>query len=228
MPRTKQPTAPAEQRTAPVSLPITNDAPRRRRRPVVVGAGLALTAVGALVSTWLVSEAGDKVAVVATRHAIAAGESIKASDLVAAEISHGTELRSLPASRASEIIGKQAAFDLPGGALVTKNSVSAESSVTKGKSVIGIFAKPGQLPVQKLRTGDAVVIVHTPQDGSASASSTKAGTTPDSLPAVVSQIGSPDANGAVVVDVAAAEVNSTSLAAWAASGEVAIVLKATS
>ncbi|MGD1220599.1 flagella basal body P-ring formation protein FlgA [Streptomyces krungchingensis] len=228
MPLTKQPTAPSEPGSAPVLLPITNDAPRRRRRPVVVGAGLALAAVGALVSVWLVDEAGDKVSVVATRHPIAAGESIKASDLVATEISHGTELRSLPASHASDIIGKQAASDLPAGVLVTEDSVSDESSVTKGKSVVGILAKPGQLPIQKLRTGDAVTIVHTPQDGSASASSSKAGSTPDSLPAVVSRVGAPDANGAVVVDVAAPEVNSTSLAAWAASGDVAIVLKATS
>ncbi len=227
MPRTKQQTAP-EQGTAQTLLPITNDAPRRRRRPVVVGAGLALAAVGALVSVWLVNEAGDRVAVVATRHAISAGQSIKASDLVTAEISHDSGLSSVPATRASDIIGKQASSDLPAGVLVTDESVSTGSSVTKGKSVIGILAKPGQLPVQTLRTGDAVTIVHTPQDGSAAASSNKPGTTPESLPAVISQVGSPDANGAVVVDIAAAEVNSTSLAAWAASGSVAIVLKATS
>ncbi|WP_331752219.1 flagella basal body P-ring formation protein FlgA [Streptomyces sp. NBC_00829] len=227
MPRTKQQTAP-EQGTAKVLLPITNDAPRRRRRPVVVGAGLSLAAVGALVSVWLVNEAGNKVAVVATKHAIAAGESIKASDLVAAEISHDSGLSSVPASQASDLIGKQAASDLPAGVLVTEDSVSAGSSVTKGKSVIGILAKPGQLPIQTLRTGDAVTVVHTPQDASASASSNKAGTTPEGLPAVVSRVGTPDANGAVVVDVAAAEVNSTSLAAWAASGNVAIVLKANS
>lgn len=227
MPRTKQQTAP-EQGSAQTLLPITNDAPRRRRRPVVVGAGLSLAAVGALVSVWLVNEAGNKVAVVATRHAIAAGESIQASDLVTAEISHDSGLNSVPASQASDIIGKQAASDLPAGVLVTEDSVSAGSSVTKGKSVIGILAKPGQLPIQTLRTGDTVTIVHTPQDGSASASSNKAGTTPESLPAVVSRVGAADANGAVVVDVAAAEVNSTSLAAWAASGSVAIVLKATS
>ncbi|MER6196074.1 SAF domain-containing protein [Streptomyces sp. NPDC001586] len=227
MPRTKQPTAP-EQGTAQTLLSITNEVPRRRRRPVVVGAGLALAAVGALVSVWLVNEAGDKVAVVVTRHAIVAGENVKASDLVAAEISHNSALSSLPASRASEIIGKPAAADLPAGVLVTEDSVSAESSVTKGKSVIGILAKPGQLPTQKLHTGDAVTIVHTPQDGSAAASSNKPGSTPESLPAVVSRVGAPDANGAVVVDIAAAEVNSASLAAWAASGSVAIVLKATS
>ncbi|MFD6967191.1 flagella basal body P-ring formation protein FlgA [Streptomyces sp. NPDC059949] len=227
MPRTKQQTAPAPG-AAPTLLPITNDAPRRRRRPVVIGAGLSLAAVGALVSVWLVNEAGNKVAVVVTRHAIAAGQSIKASDLVAAEISHDSKLNTVPVARASDLIGKQAAADLPAGVLVTEDSVTAGASVTKGKSVIGILAKPGQLPVQALRTGDTVMIVHTPQDGSASASAGKPGTTPESLPAVVSRVGSPDANGAVVVDIAAAEVNSTSLAAWAANGSVAIVLKASS
>ncbi|MFD8731459.1 flagella basal body P-ring formation protein FlgA [Streptomyces sp. NPDC059611] len=225
MPRTKQPEAP-ETGAGQTLLSITNEAPRRRRRPVVIGAGLSLAAVGALMSVWLVNEAGDKVTVVATRHAIAAGESIKASDLVAAEISHDSALSSVPASRSSDIVGKRAASDLPAGVLVTEDSVSAGASVTKGKSVVGILAKPGQLPVQRLRTGDSVTIVHTPQDGSASASSNKPGSAPESLPAVVSRVGAPDANGAVVVDVAAAEVNSTSLAAWAASGTAAIVLKA--
>ncbi|MFD7898933.1 flagella basal body P-ring formation protein FlgA [Streptomyces sp. NPDC059743] len=224
---TKEQVAP-ERGPAQAPLPITNDAPRSRRRPVVVGAGLALAAVGALVSVWLVNEAGDKVAVVATRHAIAAGDTVEASDLVTAEISRDSGLHTVPVSRSSEIVGKQAASDLPAGVLVTEDSVSAGSSVTKGKSVVGILAKPGQLPVQKLHTGDTVTIVHTRGDGSDSASSSKPGSTPDSLPAVVSRVGAPDANGAVVVDVAAAEVNSTSLAAWAAGGDVAIVLKADS
>lgn len=229
MSRTKEQAAPEQGRAqAPAPLPITNDAPRSRRRPVVVGAGLALAAVGALVSVWMVNEAGDKIAVVATRHAIAAGDTITASDLVTAEISRGSGLHSVAAADSGELVGKRAASDLPEGVLVTQESVSSASSVTKGKSVVGILAKPGQLPVQKLHTGDKVTVVHTPQDGSASASSSKPGSDPDSLPAVVSRVGSPDANGAVVVDVAAAEVNSTSLAAWAAAGDVAIVLEADS
>jgi hypothetical protein len=227
MSRTKEKTAP-DRGAAYTPLPITHDAPRSRRRPVVVGAGLALAAVGALVSVWLVNEAGDKVAVVATRHAIEAGDTVKASDLVTAEISRGSGLHTVAASRSSSLVGKRASSDLPAGVLVTEDSVSSGSSVTKGKSVVGILAKPGQLPVQTLHTGDKVTIVHTPTDGSASASSSKPGSEPDSLPAVVSRVGSPDANSAVVVDVAAAEVNSTSLAAWAASGQVAIVLKAAS
>ncbi|WP_328373161.1 SAF domain-containing protein (plasmid) [Streptomyces sp. NBC_00445] len=207
---------------------MTNDAPRSRKHPVAVGAGLALAAVGALVAVWQVNEAGDKVGVVATRHAVAAGETIGASDLVTAAISHDSTLHTVPASGASDIIGKRAAADLPAGVLVTEDSVNAGSSVTKGKAVVGILAKPGQLPAQKLHAEDNVTIVHTPQEGSASAASDQAGTPPDSLPAVVSRVGSPDANGAVVVDVAAAEANSTTIAAWAASGEVAIVLKADS
>ncbi|MFJ3946138.1 SAF domain-containing protein [Streptomyces griseoaurantiacus] len=224
---TKEQAAPKRERAqAAAPLPITNDAPRSRRRPVVVGAGLALAAVGALVSVWMVNEAGDKVSVVATRHAIEAGDTIKASDLVATEISHDAQLHSVPASRSSELIGKRASSDLPEGVLVTEDSVSSGSSVTAGKSVVGILAKPGQLPVQKLHTGDKITVVHTPQDGSASASSNKPGSAPDNLPAVVSRVGSPDANGAVVVDIAASDVNSTSLAAWAAGGNVSIVLEA--
>jgi hypothetical protein len=207
-------------------LPITHDAPRSRRRPVVVGAGLALAAVGALVSVWMVNQAGDKVSVIATAHAIEAGETIKASDLVTAQISDDPALHPVPVSRSSDIVGKTAASDLPAGVLVTDDSVSSGSSVTKGKSVVGILAKPGQLPDEAMHPGDQVTVVYTPQDGSGSASSSKPGSEPDSLPAVVARVSAPDANGAVVVDVAAADVNSTTLASWAAGGNVAIVLKA--
>lgn len=224
MSRTKEHAPPDRGRSqAPAPLPITNEVPRSRRRPVVVGAGVALAAVGALVSVWMVNEAGDKVAVVATRHAIAAGDTVDASDLIAAEVSHDSRLQSVPASRSSELLGKRAVSDLPAGVLVTQDSVSAGLSVTKGKSVIGILAKPGQLPVQTLRTGDRVTVVHTPKDGGASA--TKPGPATDSLSAVVSRVGSRDANGAVVVDVAAADADSTSIAAWATGGDVAIVLE---
>ncbi|MFD4210693.1 hypothetical protein ACFWRG_32495, partial [Micromonospora tulbaghiae] len=92
---------------------------------------------------------------------------------------------------------------------------------------VGILAKPGQLPAQRLRTGDAVTLVHTPQDD-AEAAKPGAQKAPDSISAVVVGLSSPDANGAVVVDVAVAGTDSPPLATWAARGAVTIVLKAAS
>ncbi|MEV4506705.1 SAF domain-containing protein [Streptomyces klenkii] len=214
-------------------LPITQDAPRRRRRPVVMGAGLALATVGALIAVWLVNDAGDRVSVIATAKPIPAGAVIKPSDLVIAHVSRDDALRPVPVDQKKTIIGKAAAADIPAGILVTKDSVRDKSTLTQGKDVVGILAKPGQLPSQPLQPGDEVVVVYTPQGSNgnsqganANASGNAKPTGPDSQPAVVARVGDTDANGARVVDVATAGTSSPTLAAWAAGGNVSIVLKA--
>ncbi|GLX22560.1 SAF domain-containing protein [Streptomyces lavendulae] len=206
-------------------IPITQDAPRRRRRPVVVGAGLALAAVGALVAAWQVDEAGDRVAVIALAHDVKAGQVVKKSDLVVAQVAPDPALAPVPVGRSGDIVGKTAASDLPKGTLVTDGSVREGSPVAQGRDTVGILAKPGQLPAQRLRAGDAVALVHTPQDDADAAKSTTQ-KTPDSINAVVVGISAADANGAVVVDVAVAGTDSAPLATWAARGAVTIVLKA--
>ncbi|MFI6688400.1 SAF domain-containing protein [Streptomyces sp. NPDC050485] len=206
-------------------VPITQEAPRRRRRPVVVGAGLALAAVGALVAVWQVDEAGNRVSVIALAHDVKAGETVKKGDLVVAQVAPDPALAPVPVSRSSDIVGKTAASDLPKGTLVTDASVRVGSPVARGRDTVGILAKPGQLPAQQLHSGDTVMLVHTPQDDAGAAkSATQAA--PDSITAVIAGVAAPDANGAVVVDVAVAGTNSASLAAWTAKGAVTLVLKA--
>ncbi|MFF6979411.1 SAF domain-containing protein [Streptomyces sp. NPDC008343] len=208
-------------------LPITQDAPRRRRRPVVVGAGLALAAVGALVAVWQVDEAGNRVPVIALAHDVKAGETVQKSDLVVAQVAPDAALAPVPVSRSGDIVGKTAAADLPQGTLVTDASVNEGTPIAKGRDTVGILAKPGQLPAQRLHPGDEVVLVHTPQDD-AEASKSTTQEAPDSISAVVVGLSSQDANGAVVVDVAVAGTDSPSLATWTARGAVTVVLKAAS
>lgn len=214
-------------------LPITQDAPRKRRRPVVMGAGLALAAVGALIAVWAVDDAGDRVSVIATAKPIPAGAVIKPSDLVIAHVSRDAALHPVPVSEKKAIIGKAAAADIPAGILVTKDSVRDNASLTQGKDVVGILAKPGQLPSRLLEPGDEVTVVYTPQGGNGNAQSAGANgkgdgknTGPDSQPAVVTRVGDADANGARVVDVATTSGTSATLAAWAANNSASIVLKA--
>ncbi|MFE2268516.1 SAF domain-containing protein [Streptomyces lavendulae] len=209
-------------------VPITQDAPRRRRRPVVVGAGLALAAVGALVAVWQVDEAGNRTSVIALAHDVKAGETVKKSDLVVAEVAPDPALAPVPVSRSSDIVGKTAAADLPKGTLVTDASVREGSPVAQGRDTVGILAKPGQLPAQQLRTGNTVTLVHTPQDDADAAKSASTQKAADSINAIVVGVSAPDANGAVVVDVAVAGTDSAPLATWTARGAVTIVLKAAS
>ncbi|MFJ8015014.1 SAF domain-containing protein [Streptomyces sp. NPDC096339] len=178
-------------------------------------------------AVWQVNEAGNRVAVIALAHDVKAGEVVKAGDLVAAEVAPDPALKPVPVTRSQDIVGKRAAADLPKGTLITGASVTEGANVAKGRDTVGVLAKPGQLPAQHLRAGDAVVVVYTPQD-SADAKSGQKPATPDSISAVVVAVSAPDANGAQVVDVAVAPTDSAPLATWAARGSATIVLKARS
>ncbi|MFE4599359.1 SAF domain-containing protein [Kitasatospora indigofera] len=206
-------------------LPVTDSAPRRSRRPALFAVGVALAAVGGLGAAYFVHQAGVRVEVIAVAHDIPAGKLITSEDLVAASVIADPALHPVPVTRSHDILGKPAAADLPAGTLVTNRSVRTGQPLSAGKDTVGVLAKPGQLPAQALQAGDGVTIVSTPgqqQDDKAAAQR------PSTINAVVVQVSAPDANGARVVDLAVAPVDSPVLAAWSSTGRVAIVLKAKS
>ncbi|WP_233288926.1 SAF domain-containing protein [Kitasatospora sp. MBT63] len=219
---TKQRTDPATD-SAPASVPITESAPRRGRRPALVGIGVAVAVVGALGGWSLVDQARDRVQVLAVARPVPAGQAITAADLVAAEVAPDPALRPVAVSRSKEIVGKTAATDLVPGSLITTQSVREGKPVTTGRDVVGILTKPGQMPQGRLQIGDAVILVATPRQDD-----TKADAQPATINAVVARVGDADGNGVIVVDVAVSPVDSPSVAAWTASGRIGIVLKAKS
>ncbi|MQS17535.1 hypothetical protein F7Q99_36455 [Streptomyces kaniharaensis] len=204
-------------------LPVADPGPRRSRRPALVAVGVALAAVGGLTAAYLVQQAGHRVQVIAVAHPIPAGKVISASDLKSASVIPDPALHPVPVSRSSDILGKAAAADLPAGTLVTDTSVRAGQPLRAGKDTVGVLAKVGQLPAQSLQAGDEVHVVSTPgpQDDKAAPA-----TRPSTIDAVVLQVGEPDANGARVVDLAVNPVDSPVVASWAATGRIALVLKA--
>lgn len=204
-------------------LPITDNSPRRSRRPALVTIGVALAAVGGLSAAYFVNAAGHRTDVIAVAHDIPAGQMITSADLVRASMVTDPALHPVPVSRAHDILGKAAAMDLPAGSLVTDRSVRGGQPLTAGKDTVGVLAKEGQLPAEALQPGQAVTVVQTPgqQDGSGAAAGQ-----PSTISAVIVQIAAPDANGARVVDLAVSPVDSPALASWGATGRVAIVLKA--
>ncbi|MDH6122723.1 SAF domain-containing protein [Kitasatospora sp. GAS204B] len=205
------------------ALPITDSAPRRSRRPALVAIGVALAAVGGLSSAYFVTAAGHRTDVIAVAHDIPAGQVITSDDLVRASMIADPALHPVPVSRAHDVLGKTAAMDLPAGSMVTDRSVSAGQPLTAGKDTVGVLARPGQLPAETLQPGQAVMVVQTPgqQDASGATASQ-----PSTISAMIVQVAAPDANGARVVDLAVSPVDSPALASWAATGRVAIVLKA--
>ncbi|MER5352595.1 SAF domain-containing protein [Kitasatospora sp. NPDC002551] len=205
------------------ALPVSDPGTRRSRRPALVAVGVALAAVGGLAGAYLVNQAGQRTDVIAVARDIPAGKVITADDLRSASMVADPALHPVPVTRSADILGKTAAADLPAGALVTDSSVRTGQPIAAGKERVGVLVKAGQVPARALQAGDEVHVVATPgpQDDKAAT-----GARPSTIEAVVLQVGEPDANGARVVDLAVSAVDSPVVASWAATGRVALVVKA--
>src|SRR4051812_39330783 len=72
---------------------------RARRRPLLVGLGLALTALGGLGAAWLASTGTGTVTVVGIKREVRAGQIIRRQDLGGVQIPLASGLRSVPVQR---------------------------------------------------------------------------------------------------------------------------------
>ncbi|RIQ33609.1 SAF domain-containing protein [Jiangella rhizosphaerae] len=193
--------------------------PKQRRRPALIGLGVALVALGGLGAAWLATSMSDTVAVIAVREDVARGEQITADDLTTANINADPALDPIPESRENDVIGQYASVDLPAGTLVTENSFSGSIQPGEGQSMVGVAVTTAQLPSEPLRPGDTVRIVDTPnpQDD-------PPGSTPDSIEATVVSTSTDDETGQRMVNVVLPEVRAPDLAARIATGRIVVIL----
>jgi hypothetical protein len=89
----------------------------------------------------------------------------------------------------------------------------------RGQSVVGVSLAPGMIPATRLRAGDQVRLVATP-----GTSGDIGQDQPQTTTATVVGVRSADDTGQVVVDVTVPAGDAARLAAWAATGKVALVL----
>ena len=144
---------------APPGMRITPAKPRRNSALIAVGV-LLMVGCG-LIAAVLQMRATSKTAVLAVAHQIPAGQVVQSSDLSTVEISGGGGLNAVAASDRATVVGKTAAVSLMPGTLVTRSQLALNTSVTKGKVVIGLALKPGQVPTSHLKAGDDVLVVAT-------------------------------------------------------------------
>ena len=221
--------APTRSRQAPTDtglslapVPITPTAPRQARRPMLVVAGIAVAAVGALGAYTMVSQAGHRVAVIALAHPVPKGATLTAADLTVAQVAPDPALHPIAAADSASVLGRTAVTDLPAGTLLTRTSVQAGALVTTGRAVVGVLAKPGMIPVGRLEPGQPVTVVQTPTQNADG----KLPVAPLTISAVVVSVGARDSNGNQVIDLAADPGDAPQLAVWAAAGQDAVVTAA--
>jgi hypothetical protein len=209
-----------------------------RRNTALIAVGVLLMVVFGLVATVLQLKAANRTSVLAVARPVPVGQTIQAADLVQARISTDPSLRTIPASEASRVVGHSAGVALVPGSLLTQGELADSTTLTKGKVVVGLNLKPGQVPTSSLKPGDQVLVVATGQAADAvtgAASTPGAGAqTPHGAvlvrQATVYGVDGPSKNGdnntsvSVVVD----EGDAPSIAGAGSAGLVTLVLRTAS
>ncbi len=196
-------------------------APRGRRRPGLITAGVALAMLGALAAVWLVTSAGDRSEVVMLARDVPYGAALTSEDLVLTAVAVDPGVAVIPADDAATLVGQVAAADLTAGSLLAPGQITTAAPPGPGEVLVPLAVSAERLPASGLSAGDRLLVVDTP-----SVAADPPTETPASFAVTVARLGAPDLNGVSVIDVVAAEVDGPALAARAATGRFALVLVA--
>jgi hypothetical protein len=132
-----------------------------RRNAALIAVGVLLMVGCGLLAAVLQMKATSKTAVLAVARQVPAGQAIRATDLSTVTISGGEGLRAIAARDVKAVVGRTAAVALMPGTLVAPNQLADSTSLAKGKVVVGLSLKPGQVPTPQLKPGDEVLVVAT-------------------------------------------------------------------
>ena len=205
-----------EQPFAAPTLP----APRPARRPKMIGAGVALVAVGGLAAGAAVMQAGTKTQVLAVAHTLKYGQQITANDLTVAHIAADPALSPIAASDEGSVIGKYVGTDVPAGSLLTKGDLATGAIPGPGNVLVGVPVKATLLPVGGVHPADRITVISTPGAND----DPKTAPPSQSINATVVAVAGVDNNGIVVISVEASASDAANLTAWGATGRLAVVV----
>src|SRR4051794_14895104 len=214
----------AESSAPAAPLPVGRSAlepVRTRRRPLMIGLGLALTALGGLGAVWLASSGAGTTAVIGVAREVRAGQVIQRQDLVSVEIGTGSGLRAVPVQRAEDVVGKRTLVRLLPGSLVNPDAVADKLVPGQGQALVGLSLAPGQRPGVPMDAGDRIEIVYTP--GSQDNVSPSESRTAPVLAVVVSTVDDPDTNK-TVVNVTVPAAAAATVATWGSAGRATIAV----
>ncbi len=193
---------------------------RTRRRPLLVGLGVALTALGGLGAVWLASTGTGTVTVVAVAREVRAGEVIQKDDLVGVQVAAGSPLRTVPLDAYQQVVGKRSLVRLLPGSLINRDAVADKLVPGPGQALVGLSLTSAQRPAVQFDAGDTVQILFSP-----GAQDTAEASSPPSpvLGTVVGTDEDEDA-GRLVVNVTVSAASAPKVATWGSAGRATIVL----
>jgi hypothetical protein len=198
---------------------------------------VCLVAAGGAVAFAAASSAGRRAAVLAVARPVSVGNPVGAADVTTARIPTDVALRPIPVQRRDSVIGQVAAVDLRPGTLLTADQLTAAGPPLRGQVVVGVLAKPGQLPARPLVAGDRVLAVSTATGNGGTTTTTTSTTTAGPGSAAAAAAGAQrsaevlgvrpvgvNADGVNVVDLLVAQPDGPGLAGDAAAGRISLLL----
>jgi len=195
--------------------------PRGRRRPGVIGGGIVMAGIGALIVVSLVASAGDRTSVLRLARDVPFGAMITAADVTRTEVAVDAAVGTVAADDVAGVVGQSAASNLVAGSLLAPGQLTSAGPITAGHVLVPLALASGRIPAGGLEAGDRLLIVDTPP-----ADADPPATAPRTFEVTVARFGAPDLNGVSVVDVVAREADGPAVAARAATGRFALVVQA--
>lgn len=200
--------SPSRTRTTPPP-PSAAPSPRQRRRPAMIGLGVAMVLIFALLGVFLATRGAAPKTVLVASEPISGGQPIKATQVATTQISGGDDAQTIPGESLNSINGNIATGNIPAGTILSPEMLAVKTVPESGQTIVGARVRPGQLPAGGVRSGDSVtVIIAAPQgDGNSAGGAGEAGAqsqtpTGKAWSAQVVTTGEPGDDGAVTVDLA--------------------------
>jgi hypothetical protein len=199
--------------------------PRQRRRRMFAF-GVLLVVAGALVTGYLFTGVGGRMAVVIITRDVPVGTQMSSADVTTTRVAADTTVAVIPGRQLRQVVGRYAAVDLRKGTLLAPSQLTMALSPRPGQQVVPIAVKLDQLPARGLQPGDQVLVIATPGQQGQDQAGGGNGAAPLSqdTPATVDQVSSPDADGNVRVDLVVASGVGPAIAKQASTGRIGIVL----
>ncbi|MFD4636885.1 hypothetical protein ACFWN2_06190 [Lentzea sp. NPDC058436] len=141
--------------------------PGRRRRSVphlILGVALVVAcAAGGVVAA---QELGQRQEVVALARPVDVGHVILEQDLVGVSLALDDAVKVVPASAAASVVGRQVAYSLPVGVLLTDDVLGPPQVPGEGRAIAALGLKPGQFPPELSAGSNVAVLASAPNEGS--------------------------------------------------------------
>ncbi len=200
--------------------------PPRERKPALAALAVLLILGGALVSAYLVIQSGQRVSAIALSAPVSAGEKIPENALKSVSIGN-TGIKYIRWDERQKVTNAYAAGTLPKDTLLTNDMLTTLQDTTKGRVIIGLSLKAGQIPSEGLDPGQTVALYAV---GGRTESGVKPGTllAPDALvhkaPGAVSTSSRTGGSSETRVSVSVLPTQAAAIAQAASAGNVVVVI----